>query len=96
MMSPFLSGGVLAASLVLGQSGTPPASFGTPTTVPPPPSLSTTPTPAAPVAQPPQRGPIISFFTREDRPVLSKITGWSAAQRPDGNAGADDQGAVSA
>jgi hypothetical protein len=79
-MNPLWSGGVLAAALLLGQTSEPPSvppSGGeksvSPSSVPPPPSLPANP---APATQPPQRGPIISFFTREDRPVLSKITSW--------------------
>src|ERR1700731_3704787 len=81
-MNPLLSGGVLAAALALGQTSEPPtvpagggAPSVSPSSVPPPPTLPVTPG-SAPASQAPQRGPIISFFMREDRPVLSKITGW--------------------
>jgi hypothetical protein len=50
-MSQILSGSLLAASMLLGQTG-------------------------GPVQQPPTRGPILGWFQREDRPVLSRIQGW--------------------
>jgi hypothetical protein len=81
-MNPLLSGGVLAAALALGQTSEPPtvppgalAPSVNPSSVPAPPTLPATPSTSS-AAQAPQRGPIISFFMREDRPVLSKISSW--------------------
>lgn len=83
-MNLLLSGSVLAAALSLGQTSEPPtvapggsAPSVSPSSVPAPPTLPPMGSAAgSPAAQPPQRGPIISFFMREDRPVLSKISSW--------------------
>ena len=62
-MNPLLGGGLLAASIILGQTPEPPPKIilqGPPTVQP---------------SQPTQR-PILNFFTREDRPILNKIDSW--------------------
>lgn len=80
-MSVMLSNGLLAASMLLGQP-TPPDQL------PPLPAAqgekiiqAQNSIPAPPTLQPPQptqptQRPIIGFFTREDRPILTKIQGW--------------------
>jgi uncharacterized cupin superfamily protein len=84
-MSLMLSNGLLAASLLLGQPGSPPEQL------PPLPPLPATQgekiivvqntVPAPPTLQPPQPTqptprPILGFFRSEDRPILTKIQGW--------------------
>jgi hypothetical protein len=69
-MNPLMSGGLLAASMLLGQTPELP-----PRTV----------VPVGPTVQPTQR-PILGFFTREDRPILNKLQSWFKRDQPDANA----------
>jgi len=79
-MNPLLSGGLLAASMLLGQT-------------PDPPTLSplgagkagvkdATPTPLpivqtqAQTTQPAAQRPVANWFSRDDRPIITKIQGW--------------------
>jgi hypothetical protein len=71
-MNPLLSGGLLAASMLLGQTPEPPPKI----LVPAPPSMQPT---------QPRQGPIVNFFTREDRPILSRIQSWFKRDQPDAN-----------
>ena len=79
-MSLMFSNGLLAASLLLGQPG---SRADTLPTVPPLPVVqgeiipaqNTVPGPTTQPTQPTQR-PILGFFSREDRPILTKIQGW--------------------
>ena len=76
-MNPLLSGSLLTASMLLGQTPEPPAK----SVVPAPPTMQST-QPAQP-SQP--RGPVLGFFNREDRPILNKIQGWFKRDQPDAN-----------
>src|ERR1700722_9538672 len=71
-MNSLLGGGLLAASMLLGQTPEPPAK----NIVPAPPAIQPT--------QPSQR-PILGFFSREDRPIINKISGWFKRDQPDAN-----------
>jgi hypothetical protein len=74
-VNPLLSSGLLAASMLLGQTGEPAA--GGKSVVPPPPTMQTTqPTQPAP-------RPIIGWFNREDRPIINKISGWFKRDQPE-------------
>ncbi len=66
-VNPLISGGLLAASMVLGQTSEPPTTIQQ--------AQAQTPAPAATQPQQTSR-PIIGWFTREDRPVMSRIQGW--------------------
>jgi hypothetical protein len=70
-VNPFISSGLLAASMVLGQTGEPPAAIQQ--------AQAQTPAPG----QQPSR-PIFGWFTREDRPVMSRIQGWFKRDSKDG------------
>jgi hypothetical protein len=81
-----ISSGLLAASMLLGQAGTPTTAAPTDggkivqaQDVPAPPTISQTQT----QSQQPSR-PILGWFTREDRPIFSKITGWFKRDPSDG------------
>ncbi len=95
-MSLMFSSGLLAASLLLGQPGSgsdkrpalPPLPepqgemiMPVQNTIPPPPTLPPQPQPR----------PILGFFSREDRPILSKIQSWfkrdDQQSSPPGSAG---------
>jgi uncharacterized cupin superfamily protein len=81
-MSLMLSNGLLAASLLLGQPSSPAEPLAplpavqeekiipVQNTVPAPPTL----VPPQPTQPTPR--PILGFFSREDRPILTKIQGW--------------------
>ena len=73
-MSPILSSGLLAATVLLGQTGEPP--LGSAQTV-------VQPAPTVQQSQPMQR-PIYGWFSREDRPVLHRIQGWFKRDQPVG------------
>lgn len=68
-MNALLSGSLLSAALLMGQTNDTSKS-----SIPPPPSLPSA-QPATDKA-PAQRSPIMGWFSREDRPVLGKITSW--------------------
>jgi hypothetical protein len=68
-MSSILSGSLLATSMLIGQAAEPPTKSVAP--VQQVQSVQTQPMQAGP-----QKGPIVSFFTREDRPILHRIQGW--------------------
>src|ERR1019366_578485 len=80
-VSLLLSNSMLAAALLVGQAADAPPAVKTVTTssVPAPPTLQPasvqSPSAGQPSAQP-QRGPIMSWFSRDDRPVVSKIQTW--------------------
>jgi hypothetical protein len=73
-MNPLFSGGLLATSMLLGQTQAP---------TPPPPQILQGP-PAVQPSQPAQR-PFLNFFNREDRPILNKIQGWFKREPYDAN-----------
>jgi uncharacterized cupin superfamily protein len=72
-VSQILSSGLLAASMLLGQTSEPPTTSGK-IIVPEPPTIQQT--------QPAQR-PILGFFNRDDRPVLNRISGWFKRDQPE-------------
>ena len=81
-----ISSGLLAASMLLGQAGTPTTPAPTEggkivqvQDVPAPPTITQTQT----QSQQPSR-PIMGWFSREDRPIFSKITGWFKRDQADG------------
>jgi hypothetical protein len=76
-VSQLLTSGLLAASMLLGQTGQPSGSG--PTYVPAPPFFQTQP-------QTTQR-PILGWFNRDDRPVLGRIGGWFKRDQQDAPAG---------
>ena len=80
IVNPILSSGLLAASMLLGQTGEPTTGGGT-TIVPAPPTMQ----PTQP-AQPTQR-PVLGWFTREDRPIMNKIQGWFKRDQPEAKPG---------
>lgn len=67
-MSQFISSGLLAASMLLGQPGEP--------------GKIVPSGPVVQQAQP-ARGPIIGWMKRDDRPVLNRIQGWFKRDQPD-------------
>jgi hypothetical protein len=74
-MNALLSGSLLAASMLLGQTSTPEPG---PKIVLPGPMVQ----PSQPAAG---RGPILGIFQREDRPILNRIQGWFKRDQPDMN-----------
>jgi hypothetical protein len=91
-MSPMFTSGLLAASLMLGQPSGPADTRPALPPLPPFPaaqgdiirSQNTTPVPPSMQPQPtqPTPRPILGFFSREDRPILSKIQGWFKRDDP--------------
>jgi hypothetical protein len=73
-VSPILSSGLLAATVLLGQTGEPPV------------ASAQTVVPAAPTVQQtqPMQRPILGWFSREERPVLHRIQGWFKRDQPEG------------
>jgi hypothetical protein len=69
-----MSSGLLAATMLFGQTGDPPTGSGQ-AVVPAAPTVQQT--------QPMQR-PILGWFSREDRPVLHRIQGWFKRDQPEG------------
>jgi hypothetical protein len=69
-----LSSGLLAATMLLGQTGGPPTGSGQAIV------------PAAPAVQQtqPMPRPIIGWFSRDDRPVLHRIQAWLKRDQPEG------------
>lgn len=90
-MSLMLSNGLLAASLLLGQPSSPPESL---PPLPPLPavmgekiipvqnSVPNPPTLLPPQPTQPTQRPILGFFSREERPILTKIQGWFKREDP--------------
>lgn len=72
-MSQLLSSGLLAASMLLGQTSEPPLGGGK-SAVPAPPTMQPT--------QPAQR-PVLGWLNRDDRPIVSKIQGWFKRDQPE-------------
>jgi hypothetical protein len=72
-VNAIFSSSLLAASMFFGQATEPSAK----SAVPAPPTMQ----PTQPAQQP--RGPILGFFSREDRPILHKIQGWFKRDQQD-------------
>jgi uncharacterized cupin superfamily protein len=80
IVNPILSSGLLAASMLLGQTGEPTTGGGK-IVVPSPPTMQ----PTQP-AQPTQRT-LLGWLNREERPILHKIQGWFKRDQPEAKPG---------